>query len=215
MTVPPLAAGTVAVTCREVAKRWDASSGLPATSLELVAGEAVVVRGRSGSGKSTLLAVLAGFAAADAGEIVWARSIDARSWADVAVVFQVLAPLAELSVLENCVVALGARPGPDANRRATAELRALGLADELARPVDAISLGQLQRLAIARATVVRPTVLLVDEPTSHQDAANTALVLDALRRCVDLGAACLVASHDPDVVSWADRVVDLDGSQAA
>ena len=71
-------------------------------------------------------------------------------------------------------------------------------------------MGQQQRLAVARAIVVRPALLLADEPTSHQDAHHAALVLAALRGCAEAGSAVVVATHEELVLAAADRVVDLD-----
>jgi putative ABC transport system ATP-binding protein len=71
-------------------------------------------------------------------------------------------------------------------------------------------MGQRQRTAVARATVARPAVLLADEPTSHQDVGHATAVVDALRGVTAAGGGVLVASHDPLIVSAADRLVSLD-----
>jgi ABC-type lipoprotein export system ATPase subunit len=71
------------------------------------------------------------------------------------------------------------------------------------------SFGQQQRAVVARAIAIRPLILLADEPTSHQDEANGNVVMQALRRCVDAGAACLVAGHDPRLATIADRTLFL------
>jgi putative ABC transport system ATP-binding protein len=111
-----------------------------------------------------------------------------------------------LSVAEN--VALAAASAT----RVDDVLGRLGLGDLGLRRIDALSNGQRQRVAVARAVVARPRLLLADEPTSHQDAVSAQLVIAALRHEADRGAAVVVASHDPAVVAAADTVLDLDRS---
>jgi putative ABC transport system ATP-binding protein len=203
-----------------VAKRWDATSGLAPLTFVAHAGEVVMVRGRSGSGKSTLLALLVGWCAPDAGAIErvgdWAHGGAWRRWDRTAIVPQVLSPLAELSVAENVelVLRLGGTPRVEAAGPTAAVLEALDLDPLAGRPATETSLGQQQRLAVARAVVARPTVLLADEPTSHQDADHGRLVLDALRICAAAGSTVIVASHDEAVRDVADQVVDLDAATA-
>jgi putative ABC transport system ATP-binding protein len=86
----------------------------------------------------------------------------------------------------------------------------LDLADEADRAASDASLGQQQRMALARAAVVEPVVLLADEPTSHQDAGHIVTVLDLLRSVAAIGTCVVVASHDHAVADVADRVLDLD-----
>ena len=93
-------------------------------------------------------------------------------------------------------------------------LEALDLDPLAGRPATESSLGQQQRLAVARAVVAQPVVLLTDEPTSHQDADHARMVLAALRTCAAAGSAVIVASHDEAVRDVADRVVDLDEAAA-
>jgi ABC-type lipoprotein export system ATPase subunit len=89
-------------------------------------------------------------------------------------------------------------------------LALLDLTDEADRAASDTSLGQQQRMALARAAVIEPIVLLADEPTSHQDAGHITTVLDLLRSMVDAGSCIVVASHDHAVAEVADRVLDLD-----
>jgi putative ABC transport system ATP-binding protein len=206
----------VVVRARGLAKRWDATSGLAPVSFSVHAGEMVVVRGRSGSGKSTLLALLAGWCDPDAGTLErvgsWARDDSWWRWSGTGVVPQVLSPIAELSVGENTELPLrlAGTSRDDTGPLALAVLTALDL-DELAgRAATETSMGQQQRLAVARAAVARPVLLLADEPTSHQDAHHARMVLEALRACARAGSAVVVATHEELVLAAADRVVDLD-----
>jgi ABC-type lipoprotein export system ATPase subunit len=208
--------GSLVVCAASLSKRWDATSGLAPLSFEARSGELLMVRGRSGSGKSTLLALLAGWCEPDGGVVErlgdWAADGAWWRWHRTAVVPQVLSPLAELSVAEN--VELPLRLAGATLQRSTSptaeELAALDLDELASRAATETSLGQQQRLAVARATVVRPALLLADEPTSHQDAGHAALVLAALRSCAAAGAAVVVASHEELVRAAASRVVDLD-----
>jgi putative ABC transport system ATP-binding protein len=127
----------------------------------------------------------------------------------------VLAPIGELSIAENVALPLrlAGTPWPEAHALAAPLLAALDL-DELAdRTTAAVSLGQLQRTALARAAVVAPALLLADEPTSHQDSKSEERILAVLRDLVDGGGACVVASHEARVADAADRVIDLDADE--
>ena len=200
----------------ELGKRWSDQAGLQPISFTLSSHQLVVVRGRSGSGKSTLLALLAGWVAPDGGRLVrlgaWGEPDVARTWRGTAVLPQVLAPIAELTMTENVALPLrlSGASWPVARRRARAILDELDLSDEADRAATDSSLGQQQRMALARATVIEPIVLLADEPTSHQDAGHIATVLRMIRAVVASGTCAVVASHDPAVAEIADSVLDLD-----
>ena len=196
-------------------KRWDASSGLRPVDLDVDRGEVVAVRGRSGSGKSTLVGLLAGWCEADAGTLEWpglAEPASPRSWGNVAFAPQTIAPIVELSVVENVALPLrcagvGWR---DALARARTLLAAVDLTEQADRAADAVSLGQQQRMGVARAAIVEPALLVVDEPTSHQDAAHVASLAALFRMLARNGTACVIATHDAEIVKIADRIVDLD-----
>jgi putative ABC transport system ATP-binding protein len=206
----PLAAAT------DLAKRYPDGAGLQPFSFTLSSGELIVVRGRSGSGKSTLLALLAGWIAPDGGHLArlgpWGEGGMDRTWKGTAVLPQVIAPIAELTMTENVALALRltGMPRRPANARAQEVLAALDLTDEADRAASDASLGQQQRMGLARAAVIDPIVLLADEPTSHQDAGHITTVLELMRSSVDRGSCIVVASHDHAVADIADRVFDLD-----
>ncbi len=200
----------------DLGKRWSDDAGLKPISFTLSSHELIVVRGRSGSGKSTLLALLAGWVAPDGGRLVrlgpWGQKGVERTWRGTAILPQVLAPIAELTMTENVALPLrlSGSSWPQARRRARTILDELDLTDEADRAATDSSLGQQQRMALARAAVIAPIVLLADEPTSHQDAGHIATVLRVVRSAVVTGTCALVASHDPAVAAIADRVLDLD-----
>jgi putative ABC transport system ATP-binding protein len=158
--------------------------------------------------------VLAGWEPPDAGELSWAAA-PARggpAWAELATVPQALGLLDDLTVRENVALPVRLRLGPRrATEGRTEELLGLfGLAELADRSPSETSLGQQQRAAVARALVLTPQLVLADEPSAHQDAAWVHDVFAALRQVVhDRGAACLVATHDPDALAFADRVLRL------
>ena len=200
----------------DLAKRWDDEAGLKPVSFTLSSAELVVVRGRSGSGKSTLLALLAGWIAPDGGRLTrlgpWGEAGVEHTWRGTAILPQVIAPIAELTMSENVAMPLqlSGTPRREAHARARAILDQLDLTDESDRAASDASLGQQQRMALARAAVADPIVLLADEPTSHQDAGHSATLLELCRSLVARGTCIVVASHDPAVSDAADRVLDLD-----
>ena len=175
-----------------------------------------MVRGRSGSGKSTLLALLAGWIEPDGGNLTrtgaWGAGGIDRTWTGTALLPQVIAIIAELTATENVALPLqlaGMRRNL-ARSRASEVLDRLDLTDEADRAASDMSLGQQQRMALARAVVIAPIVLLADEPTSHQDAGHIATVLGLMRSLVSDGTCIVIATHDPTVADVADRVLDLD-----
>jgi putative ABC transport system ATP-binding protein len=189
------AASVVAV--RGVAKAFD-QPVLAGVDLAVEAGEIVVLLGRSGSGKTTLLTIVTGFEAPDAGT--------GEAWDDLAVLPQSLGLLPELTVAENVALPLrlaGKRPD-------VADLLArLGLTHLADRYPSQTSLGEQQRTALGRAVVVRPRLLVADEPVSHQNRDWAEAMMGLVRELADAGTACLLATHDEVAVGAADRVVEL------
>jgi ABC-type lipoprotein export system ATPase subunit len=190
------APGEVVLRAQEISKAYDGTLALAAATLELRAGELGVVVGRSGSGKSTLLMLLGGWLDADRGRI----DPRTRAWRDLAYVPQRFGLVPELTVEQN--VELPARLVEEpADGELLEQLDLSELRDRL--PAE-ISIGQQQRVAIARALRLRPRILLVDEPTSHQDADHADAVWALLREAAGEGTACLVATHELDAERRAD-----------
>ncbi|MGB8649641.1 MAG: ATP-binding cassette domain-containing protein [Mycobacteriales bacterium] len=202
---------------QDVGVAFGARVVLDAVSLQVAAGELVVVRGPSGSGKSCLLAVLAGLQRPGAGQaLLDGRPVvigDDAQRRSVGLVLQGLGLLPLLTAAENVEVPLQVGDellDPDeVVRTAVRALDRVQLADRAGRLVEELSGGQRQRVALARALVHRPLAVLADEPTSALDGHLRELVVQLLREEADRGAAVLVATHDPAVVACADRVVDL------
>lgn len=191
--------------------------------LELDPGSLTVITGRSGSGKSTLLSMLAGMLAPTSGAVTLdgadLYSLDERSRsrlrnAKIGLVPQGHTALRALSVLDNVLLpsVLYSRRRPP-RRRAESLLEAVGIA-ELARvgPHE-LSGGELRRMAVARALLMEPGVVLADEPTAGLDEESTAAVLELLRKTAQEGAAVLVVTHEEEAARFADRVLTMDAGE--
>jgi len=191
-------------------------------SAELAAGEMVAVRGRSGSGKSTLLNLVAGLDRASAGE-VWvdgtalgtlsptARTVFRRD--HLGLVFQFFNLIPTLTALENVRLPaeLAGRDTRAAEARARELLAEVGLADRAADFPDRLSGGEQQRVAVARALVASPKLVLADEPTGNLDDATGREVMDLLERLSrGAGRTLVVATHSPQVAARADRVLAIE-----
>lgn len=183
----------------------DTVHALRDVTLEARAGELVGLVGRSGSGKTALLNVAAGWEMPDDGEVDSPGSGGA-GWSEIAVLPQRLGLLDELSAQEN--VEYPARMiGELHERRELIDdlIDALGLAGLRARYPKETSLGEQQRIALARALVLRPRLLIADEPTGHQDAGWAARIMWILREAAGAGSCCVIATHDRELVDHLDR----------
>ena len=185
-----------------VTKRFGAHHAADGISLDVEAGECLVLLGPSGCGKTTLLRMLAGLETLDSGEIwIGDRRVDQLEPAhrDVAMVFQNYALYPHLSVFDNIAFPLRARrvDAGEIDRRVRESAARVGLSDLLARRPAQLSGGQQQRVALARAIVRNPTVYLMDEPLSNLDAQlrlQTRTELKRLHR--ELGTTMIYVTHD-------------------
>lgn len=203
------------VTLRSVAKGFTRDGRtlpvLDGIDVDFKAGEVVIVRGRSGSGKTTLLNLLAGWQEPDAGEVSWGVPRP-NDWQSVAVVPQTLGLLPELTLGENILLPDRLRPG-DHGFHARDLAQRLGIIHLLERRMEEASLGEQQRAAVCRALVLRPQVILADEPSCHQDTRNLEAVWTQFRRAAAGGSAVIASTHDPDAFPFGDRILDLRGGR--
>jgi ABC-type lipoprotein export system ATPase subunit len=184
---------------------------------ELPPGEAVALEGRSGSGKSTLLHLAAGIAVPTAGRVVLVDlDLGAASEAErtalrgrhVGLVFQFFHLLPHLSVRENVALPawVAGERGAGVDERALALLDRVGLADRAPEPVARLSGGEMQRVALCRALLRKPRLILADEPTGSLDDTTGRQVMDLLLELVrDEGGTLLYVTHSRELADLADR----------
>ena len=190
---------------------------LDGAELSVEADEVVAVLGRSGSGKSTLLHILGGLDAADRGSVqIAGEELVGRAGGALArirlrrigFVFQQFQLIEELSGLENVLLATRLPGAPAGGAQRVRELiDVLGLGPVAGHLPRALSGGEQQRFAIARALVNDPVVVLADEPTGSLDAENGAAVLAILRGLER--RAVVIVTHEPEAAAIADRVLSL------
>jgi lipoprotein-releasing system ATP-binding protein len=193
--------------------------------LSVEAGELVAIMGASGVGKSTLLHLLGGLDRADAGRIVidgqdiTAMPDQARVAfrnARVGFVFQFHHLLPEFSALENAgmPMRIARRSAEDAGREAGALLTRVGLADRLDHRPSMLSGGEQQRVAVARALVMQPALMLADEPTGDLDEATGEALHALVREMVrERGLTSVIATHNPRLAAACDRTLHLEGGR--
>ena len=201
---------------RKVSKRFGLTTVLDDVSLDIEEREFLTILGESGSGKTTLLRIIAGFEQPDAGE-VWMRGqrLDGQppNKRSVNTVFQHYALFPHLSVFENVAYGLRAKKvaSPEVKSRVDASLAQIKMSELASRRPTQLSGGQQQRIALARALVNRPALLLLDEPLSALDATlrrQMQAELKALQR--EVGITFVFVTHDQDeAMTLSDRIALL------
>jgi putative ABC transport system ATP-binding protein len=189
--------------------------------LEVAAGEQVALVGRSGTGKTTLLHILAGILRPDAGEVEVAGARidrldegarDRHRGLHIGMVYQTFNLLQPFTALENVLLGalFGRGAGSVAKHHAEALLEQVGLGDRMHHRPNELSVGQVQRVAICRALVNDPDLILMDEPLGNQDRSTGGQVLDVLLKMARAGGKTVVmVTHDPESAKRMQRTVDL------
>ena len=182
--------------------------------LAVAAGESVAIRGESGSGKSTLLNLLSGLDVPDSGTIHWAGSAPApaRRALFLGMVFQSFYLIPELDARQNVLMAarMVRRPGPAERARADELLARVGLAERASHLPAQLSGGERQRVAVARALMNTPKLLLADEPTGNLDERTGDAVVELLLElCRETGTALALVTHNAAHATKADRSLFL------
>jgi putative ABC transport system ATP-binding protein len=216
--------GGAALELRGVCKCYGTGQGGQVTAADDVtvtieAGAFVALTGASGSGKSTLLHMIGAIERPDSGVIISdgteVTALRGAAQADyrrtVGFVFQRYNLLPGLTVLDNVIApVLPFRTGWDKRERARGLLAAVGLAGRERSLPSRMSGGEQQRIAIARALINTPPLLLSDEPTGNLDSANSADILGLLARLrAEHGMTIILASHDPQIAARAERLIRL------
>lgn len=213
------------LTLRNVKKAYIDPDGAPLPILDIDAfelgrGEQAALLGRSGCGKTTLLHVIAGISVPDSGEVrvdgvniarLPEPARDRFRAERIGYVFQNFNLLPAFSALENVLLGMTFAQGRKDERRARDLLGKVGLGHRLRHRPGGLSVGEQQRVAVARALANRPRLLLADEPTASVDTQHQQGVLDLIRTsCRDEDVALLMVTHATEVASQFDRVEHLD-----
>ena len=204
--------------------RGPAVTVLSDVSLEIPSGDFVSIVGPSGSGKSTLLLALGGMLSPSSGRIL----LDGASLYDlepdqraalrgekIGFVFQTFNLVPYLSALENVQVPLflGGATADEQKSRAASLLESLGLGDRMEHKPSELSVGQQQRVALARMLANDPSIILADEPTGSLDPETSAQVIEFLDETNREGRTVVMVTHDPQVARRAKRTLRLDGGR--
>ena len=211
------------IRCDEVTKVFR-KNGSEVTSLdrftaEVAEGEFVAVRGPSGSGKTTLLLTLGGMQRPSDGSVQLAgRDLYALSPAErarlrsseIGFVFQMFHLVPYLDLLGNVLLACPGKPSAEVRQRAGGLMDELGLADRASHRPGELSAGERQRLAVARALLNRPKLILADEPTGNLDPENAAEVIRHLAEFHRGGGTVVLVTHGAAADAHADRTLHLE-----
>ena len=188
-------------------------------SLSVEDGQSVAIRGPSGCGKTTLLLIAGSLLRPSSGTVLiddvdpYHLSADQRSSfraKNIGFVFQQFHLVPYLNVLQNILTADIPLRHPQAKSRAEELIEQFGLQSRVRHVPAELSVGEKQRVAMARAVFHSPKLLLADEPTGNLDPENAAIVLDALRAYATDGATVLMVTHAPDAAERAHRIVTMD-----
>jgi putative ABC transport system ATP-binding protein len=209
----------------QVTKRFrqgdHAVTALAGISLEVAAGQFLAVMGASGSGKSTLLHLMAGLARADDGRVLVSgtdlgqlndRDLTLFRRRQIGLVFQAFNLIPTLTAEENIALPLmlEKRPKRETDAKVDELMQSLGITRRRDHRPDAMSGGEQQRVAIGRALVTNPTVVLADEPTGNLDSTNSRAVCELLRDlCVIHNKTIVMVTHEPSVAAYASEVAIL------
>jgi len=218
----------MALALENVKKTYAAPDGTTVTVLdvprfEVGDGEHVALVGGSGTGKTTLLHSIAGIVAPDSGRIVFdsENATDVTQLSEAArdvfrgrhigYIFQTHHLLAGFTALENVLLGMTFTGRSPDRQWARHLLEEVGLGERLDYKPAKMSVGQQQRVAVARALANRPRLVLADEPTGALDPNTAQQVLDVIRKlCREVGAALVLVTHDPSIAQQLDRVIRLD-----
>lgn len=198
---------------------------LQKTSLQINAGEMLLIIGPSGSGKTTLLSLVGCVIYPTEGRL-WVDGKEVNEMTEnelarlrlhsIGFVFQQFNLIAPLTAEENVLMPLQLQgvPNREAKERAARALEIVGMTDRRNNLPRQLSGGQQQRIAIARALVTNPKMILCDEPTAALDKDSLDVVMHELRQLADNGKAVAVVTHDPRLMPYAHRVVEVRNGQA-
>lgn len=215
------------ITLTDITKTYDVEPPLPVldgVNLAVTYGERVAIVGRSGAGKSTLLNILGLLDSPSSGtyqfegehtQALRESELNILRAQRIGFVFQDFHVLPHRSIAENLELKLAINQISIPERKALIQqaLGTVGLTERINAQTRLLSGGEKQRLAIARAIITRPRLLLADEPTGNLDEDNAKSVLRLFDEQVEQGVSVIVITHDERLAAWADRVLHLRGGQ--
>lgn len=198
-----------------IQKSFDGVSVLKDISIQVEDGEIVSILGPSGCGKTTLLNIILGIVEADAGTIVYngedlTRTVMEKRGFNI--VFQDYALFPNLNVYQNITYGLKNKPGISSKEEVEELIHLLGLEDHLNKRVDQLSGGQKQRVALARTLVMKPRILLLDEPLSALDGVIKESIKGRIKTIArEYHLTTIIVTHDPEeALTLSDRVLIID-----
>ncbi len=190
-------------------------------SMDINEGELIAITGPSGAGKSTLMHIIGGLERPSDGKVFFrgkdvyglsGAELDKYRNSNVGFVFQFHYLLDDFSALENVTIPalLADVEGKEAEARAIELLDMVGLKDRTSHHPKELSGGEQQRVAVARALMNRPTIIMADEPTGNLDRANSVVVRDLLFSLRNTGMAVVIVTHDAGLAEMCDRIIKLE-----
>ena len=200
------------LTLKNLKKSYDQTMILNGISLSIETGEIVSILGPSGSGKTTLLNCILGITDVDSGSVVF----DGRDVTDVSmenrgcnIVFQDYALFPNLNAYENITYGLKNKPGISTQQEVNELIELLGLSQHLDKHIDQLSGGQKQRVALARTMVMKPKILLLDEPLSALDGVIKESIKEKIKTIAkEFQLTTIIVTHDPEeALTLSDRVL--------
>mgnify|MGYP001296304705 FL=1 len=211
------------IRCEEVTKRFNKNGSdvisLDRFSADIRNGEFITVCGPSGSGKTTLLLTLGGMQRPSAGKVYFdgqdlyalsnSKRANLRS-SQIGFVFQMFYLVPYLDLLGNVLIASPGKPGKLERQRAMELLEKFDLSNRISHRPDELSAGERQRLAVARALLNRPKILLADEPTGNLDPENASGVIDHFVKFHKTGGTVVLVTHGTAADGFANRSIRLD-----
>ena len=206
------------LTLNNLKKSYDQTSILNGISLSIETGEIVSILGPSGSGKTTLLNCILGITDIDSGSVVFNGqdvtrvSMEERGFN---IVFQDYALFPNLNAYENITYGLKNKPGISTQQEVNELIELLGLSQHLDKHIDQLSGGQKQRVALARTMVMKPKILLLDEPLSALDGVIKESIKEKIKTIAkEFHLTTIIVTHDPEeALTLSDRVLIMkDGS---
>lgn len=209
------------ISCRNIQKEFSGVPVLKGIDLDVAAKEIVCITGESGAGKSTLLHIIGTLLQPSVGEITVANKDVSKLKGDqlaafrnehLGFVFQFHQLIAELSALENAMLPMliAGEKKSSAESKAKERLNYLGLSDRLRHKPTQLSGGEQQRVSIARALAMNPSLILADEPSGNLDSKNAKHIHELfLRMRSDFDLTFLIVTHNQDLADLADRKIDL------